>query len=83
MTLNTIKTNSQFKDKYKGLVIRKGHKKAIIAIGHKLLRVIYSLLKNNKPYKDPTIDYNALVVKKNASRWIKALEKFGYLHTAA
>ena len=78
-----IKTNSQFKDKYKGLVIRKGHKKAIIAIGHKLLRVIYSLLKNNKPYKDPTIDYKELVVKKNASRWIKALEKFGYLHTAA
>jgi transposase len=80
---SAIKTNSQFKDKYKGLVIRKGHKKAIIAIGHKLLRVIYSLLKNNKPYKDPTIDYNALVVKKNASRWIKALEKFGYLNTAA
>lgn len=78
-----IKTNSQFKDKYKGLVIRKGHKLAIIAIGHKLLRVIYSLLKNNKPYKDPTINYNELVVKKNASRWIKALEKFGYLHTAA
>lgn len=80
---SAIKTNSQFKDKYKGLVIRKGHKKAIIAIGHKLLRVIYSLLKNNKPYKDPTIDYNGLVVKKNASRWIKALEKFGYLNPAA
>jgi transposase len=80
---SAIKTNSQFKDKYKGLVIRKGHKKAIIAIGHKLLRVIYSLLKNNKPYKDPTIDYNALVVKKNASRWIKALEKFGYINSAA
>lgn len=80
---SAVKTNSQFKDKYKGLVIRKGHKKAIIAVGHKLLRVIYSLLKNNKPYKDPTIDYNALVVKKNASRWIKALEKFGYLNSAA
>lgn len=78
-----IKTNSQFKDRYKGLVIRKGHKRAIVAIGHKLLRIIYFLLKNNKPYKDPTIDYNALVVKKNASRWIKALEKFGYLQPAA
>lgn len=67
----------------KGLVIRKGHKRAIVAIGHKLLRIIYFLLKNNKPYKEPTIDYNALVVKKNASRWINALEKFGYLQPAA
>ncbi len=78
-----IKTSSQFKDKYKGLAIRKGHKRAIVAIGHKLLRVIYSLLKNNKPYKDPVINYEELMVKKNASRWIKALEKFKYLHTAA
>lgn len=78
-----VNTKTQFKDKYKGLVIRKGHKRAIIAISHKILRVIYSLLKNNKPYKDPTINYNELVVKKNASRWIKALEKFGYLRTSA
>ena len=38
-----IKTKSQFKDKYKTLVIRRGHKRAIVAIGHKLLRVICSL----------------------------------------
>lgn len=70
------KTNSQFKGKYQGLVIRRGHKRAIIAIGHKILRVVYSLLKNGRAYKDPDIDYESIVVKKNAPRWIQALKKF-------
>jgi len=38
------RTNSQFKGKYKGLVIRRGHKRTIIAIGHKILRIIFVLL---------------------------------------
>jgi len=73
------KTNSQFKGKYQGLVIRRGHKRTIIALGHKMLRIIYSLLKNNQPYHDPEIDYEALVVHRNAPRWLQALKKFGYL----
>jgi len=74
-----IKTNSQFKGKYKGLVIRRGHKRAIIAVGHSMLKIIYSMLKTGMPYTDPGIDYESMTVKKNAPRWIKALEKYGYL----
>ncbi len=77
------KTNSQFKGKYQGLVIRRGHKRAIIAVGHKILRVIYSMLKNNQPYWDPEIDYEALTVKRNAPRWLRALKKYGYLPAEA
>jgi transposase len=73
------KTNSQFKGKYKSLVIRRGHKRTIIAVGHKILRVIYSMLKNKQPYYDPDIDYEAIVVERNAPRWLQALIKFGYL----
>lgn len=76
-----IKTKSQFKGKYRALVIRRGHKRSIIALGHKLLRVIYTVLKNKQPYRDPNIDYEALVVDKNAPRWLAALEKYGYLST--
>lgn len=72
------KTNSQFKGKYQGLVIRRGHKRAIIAIGHKILRVVYSLLKKGRAYIDPEIDYESIVVKKNAPRWIQALKKYGH-----
>ena len=73
------KTNSQFKGFYKGLVIRRGHQRSIVAVGHKLLKTIYIFLERKVPYKDKNIDYEELVVEKNAPRWIKALEKFGYL----
>ncbi|MEK7173263.1 MAG: IS110 family transposase, partial [Patescibacteria group bacterium] len=70
------KTECQFKYKYKSLMIRRGHKKAIVAVGHKLLRVIYSRLKEGEIYHDPKINYEELVVKKNAPRWIKMLKKY-------
>ncbi|MFS9486742.1 IS110 family transposase [Legionella pneumophila] len=69
------KTECQFKHKYKSLMIRRGHKKAIVAVGHKMLRVIFSRLKTGEMYQDPVIDYEALVVKKNAPRWIRMLRK--------
>jgi transposase len=75
-----IKTNSQFKGFYKGLVIRKGHKRAIVAVGHKILKIAYTMLKNKVPYRDPEVDYEAMLAKKNAPRWIAVLKKYGYLH---
>jgi hypothetical protein len=60
-------------------VIRRGHKRSSIAIGHKLLRVVYTVLKESQPYRDPESDDEALVVAQNAPRWLKALQKYGYL----
>lgn len=77
------KTKSQFKGKYQALVIRRGHKRSIIALGHKILRVMYAVLSSQQPYRDPEIDYEALVVAKNAPRWLKALEKYGYVTSCA
>ena len=73
-------TSSQFKGKYTGLVIRRGSRRSIVAVGHKILRIIYAMLKHKKPYQDPHIDYERLVVEKNAPRWLQALERYGYLH---
>ena len=70
------KTDCQFKHKYKSLMIRRGHKKAVVAVGHKMLRVIFSRLKEKEVYHDPEISYEALMVKKNAPRWIKMLMKY-------
>lgn len=38
------RTTSVFKSKYQSLVVRRGYKRAIIAIGHKLLRTIFVML---------------------------------------
>ena len=75
------KTQSQFQGLYKGLVIRRGHKRAIVAVGHKILQVVYVLLSRKEPYRDPEIDYEALVVYRNAPRWLDALHKYGYLES--
>jgi hypothetical protein len=53
--------------------IRRGFKKSIVAIAHKILRVIFAILRDKEVYKDKIIDYEALMVKKNKARWIRAL----------
>ena len=67
------------KDKFAALSIRKGHKKSIVALAHKMLRIIYAMLSAATPYQDRTVDYEALTVQRNAPRWIKMLAKHGYL----
>lgn len=74
-----IRTLSVFREKYRGLVVRRGHKKAIVAIAHKMIRTIYFMLTRRQTYHDSGFDYAAANVKKNAPRWIKALELHGYV----
>ncbi|HAT50363.1 MAG: IS110 family transposase [Nitrospirae bacterium] len=73
------RTKSQFSGLYQGMVIRRGHKRTIVAIGHKMLRISFALLKNGEHYRDPGIDYEKLVVQRNGPRWLQALKKFGLL----
>jgi transposase len=73
------RTTCVFKSKFEALHIRRGHKRAIIAIAHKLLRTVFFMLKRGQYYRDSATDYEALAVKRNAPRWIKALTKFGLL----
>jgi transposase len=67
-----------FRANYESLVIRRGHKKAIVALAHKLLRTLFFMLTRRQPYRDTGFDYEAASVAKNAPRWIRALKKFGY-----
>lgn len=76
------RTKSMFKSKYTSLVIRRGHKRSIIALGHKLLKTIFILLSRKTPYHDNTVDYEELLVKRNAPRWITALKRYDLLPTA-
>ena len=52
--------------------------RAIIALAHKLIRTIESVLVRRKPYHDMMIDYDAAIVAKNARRWIRAFKKYGF-----
>jgi len=65
------------------LNVRKGHKRSIVALGHKMLRTIYAMLSKNACYVDKTVDYEALMVARNAPRWLQMLVKHGYVPTPA
>ena len=69
--------NCQFRGYHKGLTVRRGYCKASVATAHKMLRVIYSVLKSGVPYHDPETDYEAAMVQRNAQRWITMLKKHG------
>jgi len=76
-----IRTKSQFKQKYQTLRARRGTKRAIVAIAHKMLRIIFVLLQRKLPYQDDSVDYEKMIVQRNAPRWIKQLEKYNLLTT--
>jgi len=71
------KTKSSLATKYKSLMVRKTHKKAIVALAHKIIRLVYLLLTRKVAYHDPQIDYEAMSAKKNAPRWIRQLKSIG------
>lgn len=77
------RTTSVFKSKFQALIVRRGHKRSIIALAHKLLRTIFFMLKRGEHYRDSATDYEALSVLRNAPRWIKALTKFGFIPSVA
>ena len=70
-------TKSTLSSKYRSLMVRKSHKKTIVAIAHKMLRLIFLILSRQQPYLDQHIDYAAMSAKKNAPRWIKQLKIIG------
>ena len=66
----------QFRGYHKALMVRRGYKRAIVATAHKLLRVLYVVLRDARPYHDPEADYEQLMVRRNAPRWIRMLHRY-------
>ena len=77
------RTKSAFQSKFKALIVRRGHKRAIVALAHKILRTIFFMVKRREHYRDSATDYEALSVQRNAPRWIKALTRFGFIPAVA
>jgi transposase len=72
------KTSSMLKGKYQSLVVRRGKGRSIMALAHKMLRIIYAIITKKEAYKDNTVDYEQLMVRRQAPRWIMALKKYGF-----
>ena len=48
----TRKKGSFYKAKYESMVARRGNKKALLAIGHKILCAAYHILNDKEPFKE-------------------------------
>ncbi len=73
------RTRCALKAKFDSLNVRKGHKKSVIALAHKMLRIVYAMLANGTHYQDRNVDYEAITVARNAPRWLKMLKKHGFI----
>ena len=71
--------NCQFAGFTRSIAARRGRKRALVATAHKMARILYVMLRDRAPYRDPDTDYEALMVNRNASRWLRQLGHFGIL----
>lgn len=54
----TLKKDGFLKRKYESLVGRRGKKKALVAVGHKIIIAAYHVIKDKEPYKEPVLHSN-------------------------
>ena len=57
-----------------------GYKKAIIAMANKLVHVIYIMLRDQREYRDPKVDYEEMMVQKNATHWFRQILRYQHLY---
>ena len=71
--------DTYLRSKYHSLVGRRGKKKALVALGHKILIMCYHILKYRCAYKELGVDYlDRRRRDKIASSYIKRLHHLGY-----
>jgi hypothetical protein len=73
----TRKKDCYLKRKYESLVARRGKKKAVIAIGHKIIIAVYHVLTNKEAYCEPVLHDNPRKQKKQVKYHLKKLKDLG------
>lgn len=74
----TRKKDGFLKRKYESLVGRRGKKKALVAVGHKIIIAAYHVIKNKESYKEPELHNNPKRKKKQVNNYINRLKDLGY-----
>ena len=65
--------------RYRRVMRHRGHKKAVVAVAHAMLRAVYHILADGMPYRDPGPDYyDRRHVQRVTRRAIELLERQGY-----
>lgn len=71
--------NTFFRAKYDSLIRRKGKKRALIAVGHKIICAAYHILSEKVTYKEVGVEYLEKRKQKNRIEKLqRELKEFGY-----
>ena len=73
----TRKKDCYFKRKYESLVVRRGKKKALVAVGHKIIVAVCHVIKNKENYKEPVLQDNPRKLKKQVNYHLGKLKDLG------
>ena len=73
----TRKKDCYFKRKYESLVGRRGKKKALVAVGHKIIIAVYHVLSKLEAYHEPELHDNPRKQKKQVKYHLKKLKDLG------
>jgi hypothetical protein len=77
----TRKKQGYLKTFYHKLLIKKGAKKALIAVSHKIIKATYHILKNKEEYKEPLLQIektNQKNKQKNIQKFVAQLTSLGF-----
>ncbi len=75
---------SRFANVYRRLVVRRGVKKAIMAVAHRILTTVYYMLLNHEPYRElNTIDIDDRQKACLVLRMQQRIERLGYVVSIA
>ena len=73
----TRKKDCYFKRKYESLVGRRGKKKALVTVGHKIIIAVYHVIKNKEAYREPVLHDNPRKEKKQIKYHLNKLKELG------
>lgn len=59
------------------MVGRRGKKKALVAVGHKIIVAAYFIIKNKESYKEPKLHTNPKQTKKQIRNYLNKLTNLG------
>jgi hypothetical protein len=77
----TKRKDGYLKKFYQKLLVRKGNKKALMAVAHKIIIATYFILKNKEAYKEPVLQMTKAAEKrkqKEIQRTVAHLHKLGF-----
>jgi hypothetical protein len=73
----TRRKDGFLKRKYESLVGRRGKKKALVAVGHKIIVAAYHIMKDKEAYKEPQLNDSPRKKNKQIKNYLNKLKVLG------